>query len=406
MNITIDTCDVAIPMEWCIPKHPKLRAYDQGLTVKHIQYIEETGEDIDEDDFSIRQSRSFIVQKEGCKVAPIPSRRFGKKTTPCWGLTLSAKMLGSEYLDGIHLCNYKNIYHFIQALGLIEFSYSAFLDSYLSDIDFKFDIPFNDKGKYGSALFVSASDQIQKQYNEIEARTKDEICFGGEGRFFHNSLDDYSMQNHSITFNDRRKKVNKKRSVAMDKQHLMLYNKTTALHTKSADRQFNEKYGITKKLGNTNLLRVELNVHSKFLRSQGYSGELTARELLALELPFKLKLFQSVWNSLLKRSSAPVQMRSPKKLNKNQLTILKNIERWFLETKNIDDAVRIEIESDIRFAKRLGIDIQKSTISERAKTYRDLSYKYLVKSSSGEPMQTEINLHPSLDKLYLDSVPD
>jgi hypothetical protein len=406
MNITIDTCDVAIPMEWCIPKHSKLKAYSQALTIKQIQYIEETGEEVSEDDYSIRQSGSFIVEKEGCRITPIPSRRFGKKTTPCWGLTLSAKMLGSNYLDGIHIGNYKNLYDFIQALGLIEFSYSAFLDSYLSDIDFKFDIPFNDKGKFGSALFISASEQIQKQYNEIEARTKDEICFGGEHRFFHNRLDNHSMQNHSITFNDRRKKVNKSRSVAMDKQHLMLYNKTTALQTKEADRRFNEKYGITKKLGDTNLLRVELNVHSKFLRSQGYTGELTARELLALELPFKLKLFQSVWNSLLKRSSSPVQMRTHKKLNKNQLTVLKNIERWFIETKNIDDAVRIEIESDIRFAKRLGIDIQKSTISERAKSYRDLAYKYLVKSGSSEPMQTEINLHPSLDKLYLDSVTD
>jgi hypothetical protein len=91
-----------------------------------------------------------------CAVERVQTGRGGTPDSieNCLLLTVHAKMLFNDYLQGITANNLKSVYDFIMSANVVYFDYSVFTDARVTDVDIKLD-------------FTGESKQIEKAMEEL-----------------------------------------------------------------------------------------------------------------------------------------------------------------------------------------------------------------------------------------------
>jgi hypothetical protein len=397
---TIDTCDIYIPVsEVTFPSESPLAAFFRGDLIETITFNATTGEELFES-FDHEGQRSS-KRRENAKhrveidfgggvsmyVNPAQYTRGKGVSIPSVRLELSAKQLGIFYLQGITRKNVRLIYDIIQASGVIAFSFETFLQAPATDVDFKLDFFFKDKGKQGHPKFVEGCDVIERQFDAIEARTKAEIIVGGPARFNRYKLGEGSQ---SITYNHRGHRI--KKSIAKDRQHLMFYNKTLDLMA-SKSYLFNEAFNILDQIQGGHLLRVETNIScAAYLRAMGYNGGLGLGDYLNFEPDFKLSFFSRLPEALFVDSQKVIKVKpNEKRLPWSSIVLLRSLMQLFKDHRgDIDLAASAEAKLYALDCKRLGLDLDRKAKSAYKARCKALLEEYFIEAND-EPFQTSFD---------------
>ena len=400
MSIQLDTFDLYIPSRLCTyPKESRLSAFNWNDKLIQPPLINETtGEEIPLHHYADELTRAekgqtysnyteILVGKGGFSLKIYPKSYLTTKE-PCFVIEVTPKLIGAKYLEGVTRFNSRAVYEALMRFKVLEFSYDTFLDGYIADADFKIDLRFYDKSKAGMPDFKEAIKDIEENLEAIEARTQPDLL-AHEHRFNRYKLN--SGRGQSITFNDRSKKVNKGRSTALGKQHLMFYNKTLQLRTHEASIQFDKAHNITKNIKGE-ILRVEINAHTKYLRSSGYEGELTLREFLNFSHEFKLKLFTQNNPYLFQDVSKPIKVRKKASLSLGDAGLVYDLGAA-LEVSNgcfQTAATRVTNEYEIKHNRISDKEITRSARSKfKARCLRLIKDNY--SKAISKPIQTTLN---------------
>lgn len=411
INPTIDTCDLWLPVAQVqFPRESKLAAFFRGDELQAFTLNKSTGEVYgafdDSDDTRAQRRKENVSHKLSIPFGVAvemwvnPAQRLQGKgqSILCIRLELSAKQLGFRYLEGITANNLRLIYDVIQDSQYLAFSYEAFLGGWVTDCDFKQDFFFQDKGKAGHPQYKEGCKVIEEQLNNIEARTRPEIKAAGPSRFDRYKLGSGSQ---SITFNNRNKRIEQRRglggklkaaSVARDRQHLMLYNKTLDLLSPKSFL-FNQEYNILDQIKGGHLLRLETNIsHTAYLRALGYEGGVTLREFLSFTPELKAGFFQRLGAGLFIDSQLVVKVKENEgNLNWYSVNLLMSLMRFFKEYKgDIDAAVSAELELHKMHLAELGQEKPRQYFHQYQSRCKELLTKYAVKANDA-PFQTSLD---------------
>lgn len=404
MNIELDTFNLLVPVEHCtFPNGGRLEAYALGdliLEGNDINAI--TGEEYPRHSFADSVSQEKRVPRRASYAfsreleAGVPISFFvdssawlkGKKHI---GFVIGAKILGSQYLEGITKKNIKKLYDIIMGLGEVHCSFEAFKDGLIVDADFKSDLIYKEQGKEGTPMYQSASEIIEAQLDAIEARTIPEIT-SSEHRFKRIKLK--SGKGQAITFNSR---LHNNRSTKKGFQHIMLYNKSLQLRQQASSIRFNAHHNVLEGIEG-DILRVEINAHSKFLRQvMHYNDDLTLRNFLDFSNEFKLSFFTINSPFMFTDANKPIKVKSKNQLRFDDVILFDLIETALKEAGGFEaSAVEKVVNLVTRKNELRGIEFTRSQKSRfRSKVSE------LVKNSSTialtEPLQT--NLDAQLVKL-------
>lgn len=407
--IELDTFDLYVPTKNCTyPRESRLSAFNWNDRLIQPNLINATtGEEIPLHHYSDELTRAergqtysnyteTLIGKGGFKLRIYPKTHLVTKE-PCFVIEMTPKLIGPRYLEGVTKLNSRAVYEALMRFQVLAFSYDIFLDSNVADADFKVDLRFYDKSKTGMPDFKSALQDIEENLDAIEARTQPDLL-DYEHRFNRYKLS--SGRGQSITYNDRSKKVNKGRSSALGKQHLMFYNKTLQLRSHAPSIEFDMAHNINKNIKGE-ILRVEINAHTKYLRASGYKGELTLREFLNFSHEFKLKLFTQNNPYLFQDVSKPIKVKKKTTISLRDSGLIYDLGAALEHSQGCFQtaATRVTNEYESRHNRIADNEITKQQKSNFKSTCVRLIKEHYSKVIS-QPIQTTLNNELSVFVLF------
>ena len=400
MNIELDTFNLFIPTKLCTyPIESRLSAFNSADNIIQPDLINEsTGEEIPLHHYADEDTRAedrvtyanyieTLIGKGGFRLRIYP-KLYPSTKEPCYVFEMTPKLIGARYLEGITRLNSRAVYEALMRFNVLAFSYDTFLNGYMADADFKIDFRFYDKSKTGMPDFKEAIQDIEENLEAIESRTQQDLLLH-EHRFNRYKLS--SGKGQSITYNDRSKKVNKGRSSALGKQHLMFYNKTLQLRTHAPSIEFNLAHKILDNIKGE-ILRVETNAHTRYLRASGYEGELTLNQFLNFSHEFKLKLFTQNNPYLFQDVAKPIKVRKQSTIH------LKDVELIYQLGEELERsggcfqtaATRVANLYEIKHNRLTGEKVDKQVKSNFKTRCLNLIKEHHIKAIS-QPIQTTLN---------------
>lgn len=129
-KIKVDSLKIRIPIE-CVK-------VVSSTFLEKFQKLYVTGEIAE--DISLESHKTDITDGITTRIGVVVCRVGKDESKEFIYIQANAKMLKSRYLEGITLETINLIYDYVIALGIIEFSFEQFLDSFVSDIDFAYDV--------------------------------------------------------------------------------------------------------------------------------------------------------------------------------------------------------------------------------------------------------------------------
>ncbi len=192
-------------------------------------------------------------------------------------LTLSAKLLKSNYFQGINKNNIKDLYNEFMKFEIFKCSYQTFINSHPTDIDICSDRHFNN------------SEEFKKVLRSLIQQTENNKSF----------LNHYNKQsNLGLQFNHRDRATN-------SKPYYKLYFKQYDLETKSLE--FAKQYLPMYKQKIQNLVRIEATIknasHKRHLKRKNIFPEFkTLEELLNISDYDKNEFLKHALNSYILKS--------------------------------------------------------------------------------------------------------
>jgi len=230
-NIEIDSFKIRIPFAQC-------NIIDESLEGNWILVNEATGI-IDEADFK-KNSMKFNIDGIKIKFA-IEKQMTNEQVMKTFIIILiNSKILESEYFEGITKINIEKVYKYLISLQVINFTYSDFLQSEITDVDFK-----RDKYQTNFLKTIPVLYSITKKTRELN-----EGCNKWE-----------QNDNQGIQFSNR-----KTTSISRS-PFIKIYNKEIELKKGSKDSQLFFKTYLFNKIDIdeliSNRIRVEFTVKNK-----------------------------------------------------------------------------------------------------------------------------------------------
>ena len=202
-KIALDSTKIRIPISLVYEISPEIVRTVMEVDAETSEYLSEY------------KKTSYLHQDKGISTffkVETQQTRNGKEDF--FTMLITSKILGTRYLEGITADNVKSVYDYIQALGLVKFTFNTFLNAEVTDTDFKKDFQ-NHLGKSLLSWLYDRTNPIKK----------------GRGCTKFNE-----KTNQGIQWSDR-KTTNFKTA-----PYWKVYNKHMDLQTKSKD--FAEAFGI------------------------------------------------------------------------------------------------------------------------------------------------------------------
>lgn len=265
--IALDSFLMQIPLD-------KVKIIDQTIIDTHQLINIETSEIVKEyqaakkDSINIAELRNepFSIYLKIVKQNRLNGNK-GMETKEYLSLTINSKLLKEQYLQGINKDTVKALYDNLMALNVFYVEYKCFLNSPISDIDYKYDIVLEKKA-------------IKPYLTDLNKKIKPEykLC-----TTLHNRKDNQGLQ------------VGKRG----DKQTMFIkwYNKTKELIHNSY--LFNDRYSKVYDTTDTNIIRFEFTFMGKndLLRV----GLIEEKQLATLEYAINIEQhkLQMVMNNLI-----------------------------------------------------------------------------------------------------------
>lgn len=148
-----------------------------------VQPVTEDGEVVGE----FKKSNAAEVRHRGARyyIGYIPSLKYGMDTIQAYSITITAKMLGKDYGEGITIDNLFQIYKFIQEQKhTLKFSYDTMLRAMWGSAEYAYDFIANDEN-YRTILKVVDENRREwvtegMYYNPFKGTAKDRSNLGFE----------------------------------------------------------------------------------------------------------------------------------------------------------------------------------------------------------------------------------
>lgn len=253
---TIDSFKIRIPID-------KVTITDSELNQILITVNETTGERIGTPEL---RKKKYIDDDRKIKITfQIESIRDNKAHSEYLTIKVTSKLLTDNYFQGITPNNIKQVYNTIQSFGVAIFTFDDFINSSVTDIDFKTDFKAN-----------------QVEYKELLTlvllTAKDSIYQGKGIRTFN------KKNNTGFQFSDRR-------TATPSNPYFKIYNKEIEMNTKSKD--FKELY-ITD--DTTDLHRLEFTLKDKKHLAKYGIDDNRLENLLNLDDTTKQMMLNDIWD--------------------------------------------------------------------------------------------------------------
>jgi len=234
-NVSIDSLQIRIPEFLCEFRHTDLTdkkfiVNTNGETVGTIEPNKH---------LSSYTGITVIFKIKQVAVWNPSTRKVYHKPYLCIGIP--AKVLKSDYLEGITAKNLENVYKYLQSLEVASFDYSDFKDSLSTDIDFKCDFNISELGydnynKFTKDIELVAKNPPQRNlgFNRFKTATNKGIEFQTRKNTHRNIVFPYlklyskrieALSKNSIEFTDtyldiKKVKDSRAETTVKDKKHL------------------------------------------------------------------------------------------------------------------------------------------------------------------------------------------
>lgn len=160
-TFAVDSMRVRIPLR-NQKGETQVHILDAGLNAVILEVISETGEVINTRTEK-KRVKEFMGVNFSCWIERIKTGREQVQT--CLLLSVHSKMLLSGYMRGLCLENAPQVYHFIQSMGVVEFSYDTFMEARITDVDIKYDFHAEKEAVESAMEHLSNSFKISKKLN-------------------------------------------------------------------------------------------------------------------------------------------------------------------------------------------------------------------------------------------------
>ena len=229
---------------------------------------------------------SFIASIEQ---QSIDGNRIGTKSQ-FLTLKLTSKLLTDQYFSGIRKDNIDIIHRTVLGQG-IDVSREDFINSELTDIDFKSDIP---KSSTNIATLRAFSYQLMHNTNKVELVKK------------HNHS--FKQKNTGVWFNDRK-------SATTAYPYIKIYDKSIELRYKSTD--FANEY---LRHQDTDFWRLEYTLKGKSMFDK-YGINNTLKSMLELDYEAKTDIAKSIWQQYVNPDRKVLDVSEKSKLDELALSL-------------------------------------------------------------------------------------
>lgn len=204
-----------------------------------------------EDHVNLDKHKVNVTSGISSRIAVFNSLQGGKSEEQIV-IQCNAKQLKEKYLQGITRATLPALYQYIIDLNIVYFTYETFLNAYVSDIDFCYDVKVTPKA------MIEANQEI---YNSVKPS-----CFKYVSKPFRQKT------NVGMQFNTREK-------ATPGRPYVKIYHKTLELQTKSSE--FAEKYLVGQDYQDIGRLEYTIK-NSKHRKQLGIQAS-TLNELLNID---------------------------------------------------------------------------------------------------------------------------
>jgi len=231
-KISIDSCKIRIPFK-------EIDEIDNAVFANRYVVNAESGEH--EDTF---KNNAYKIDSQGIKTKIAIEKQItsDQKTEKFLVILFNSKLLKSSYFDGINQSNLHYVYLELMRFNVVKFSFDAFLNGELTDVDFKQDLIFE---SFCDAIkdihqFAKCHKEINRGCNLFNAKTNKGIEFGKRNsasqyfpflKFYHKGLE---LLHSSIEFN----------STHLLGQENIDYNNLVRIETTIKNKKHFRKFGI------------------------------------------------------------------------------------------------------------------------------------------------------------------
>jgi hypothetical protein len=307
----IDSLKLRIPISEC-------EILDQGLTGNLIIVNDKTGMVLDH----IFKKNAYPINDNGINIYFAIEQQTTANQSRKEFLTMlvTSKLLKDKYFEGIRKDNITNIYDALMSYKVVFFSYESFLNSELTDVDFKKDISSTDinsiiKGCFGLTKEDHKYSEICKKYD--------------------------TKTNKGIQWSRR------ETTETSTKPFIKIYHKGLDL-LKSKSNEFYKNYLLGTPAENTvdNRIRIEFTIKNKkhFRNHKITSTKL--KDILSLSSEIKNKMFiKSLSNHLDVYETKPITVKE--ELSPNHKIILKLMDIAVKTKKYVPDNLLTMLVCDI-----------------------------------------------------------
>lgn len=293
-NVSIDSCRISIPIE-------RVQIIDSNLTDKLTTYTinNNTQEVLTEKEV---KENSIIREVNGAKFRFNVDNSFNTTQVV---ILINAKQLTTNYFEGIHKDNIKEVYNNLIACEVITVPFEIFLLQSITDVDFKKDTTIDYEDYHKSLSIIKECSKLSK--------FKDDGCI---------------LYTNGIEFSTR------KTSKYLSNPFFKIYHKEIELKQNSAD--FSNKY--LKGIDYVNGVRLECTVkNKKHFQSLGVKDN---RLITVLSLSNELK--DEILSTIVKKHLSKREMSKPTKnigLNPSQQILFDYTNLLLSQGNTIDGAI-------------------------------------------------------------------